>query len=134
MLTSVTLRCIPFLEKILENNNDKNNSNLSNNCNQKNKDDNKNKNVKSIPNTTYEEIARLKGTVKSKTVKKGRMKNMVNEGDDDKNRGGGLSEEEVNVLIFYLPALCCVVLCCVVLCCVVLCCVVLCCVVLCSVV
>ena len=129
VLTSVTLRCLPFLEKILENNNDKNNSNSNNYHNKKNKDDNKNRNNKNVPNTVYEEIARLKGTVKSKTVRKGRIKNTVNEGDDDKNKGGGLQEEEVKVLIFHLPALCCVVVWCVVLCCVVLCCVVLCCVV-----
>ena len=122
VLTSVTLRCLPFLEKILENNNDKNNSNSNNNYNKKNKDDNKNKNNKNMPNTVYEEIARLKGTVKTKTVKKGRIKNAVNEGDDDKKKGGGLQEEEVNVLI---SAVCCVVLWCGVLCCVLLWCVVL---------
>ena len=89
VLTSVTLRCPPFLEKILENDNKQNNLNSYNNSN---KDENKNKNNKKISNIVYEEIARLKGTVKSKTVKKGKSKNTGNDGDEDKK---GLHDEEV---------------------------------------
>ena len=89
VLTSVTLRCPPFLEKILENNNKQNNLKSNNNSN---KDENKNKNNKKLSNTVYEEIARLKGTVKSKTVKKGKSKNTGNDGDEDKK---GLQDEEV---------------------------------------
>jgi hypothetical protein len=91
VLTSVTLRCPPFLEKILENHNKQNNLNSNNSSN---KDENKMKNNKTISSTVYEEIARLKGTVKSKTVKKGKSKNTGNEGDEDKK---GLQDEEVRV-------------------------------------
>ena len=87
VLTSVTLRCPPFLKKILENNNKQNNLNSNNNSN---KDENKNN--KAISDTVYEEIARLKGIVKSKTVKKGKSKNTGNEGDEDKK---GLQDGEV---------------------------------------
>ena len=89
VLTSVTLRYPPFLEKILENNNKQNNQNSNNNSNE---DKYKMRNNKTISNTVYEEIARLKGTVKSRTVKKGKSKNTGNEVDEDKK---GLQNEEV---------------------------------------
>ena len=102
VLTSVTLRCPPFLEKILGNNNKQNNSNINDNYNKNNKDENKIKNKKTTSNSVHEEIARLKGTVKNKSVKKGKVKNTGNDGDEDNNKSGGgggvgigLQDEEV---------------------------------------
>ena len=94
VLTSVTLRCPPFLEKLLENNKKQNNLNLNYIDSTKNRDESKKVSKKTISKSVYEEIARLKGIVKSKTVKKGKIKNAGNECDEESNKGG-LQEEEV---------------------------------------